>query len=80
MLNGQVLIDGNVLVNKVNSFTLSYFVLAVSSIDGVWSEWDFWTDGIHNLSTIQVDLELARPDIEVGGSVSFTTTVHPRLI
>ena len=73
---GVLRIDDNVLVDNVVNFTISYFKLNAS---GKWSTWSIESDSVHDLSIIRLDLEMDRPDSGIG-TISFTTTVHPRLI
>jgi len=58
---------GDILVDNVNNFTLSYF-----QGTNVWGGLD-----IQRLSTIKADLALDRSDGS-GNTVTFTTTVNPR--
>jgi len=69
---GSVLPDsttGHVLIDNVDSFSLSYFKKD--------QPWQTGTDDIQLLSAIQIDLVLAHTDTSIG-SVRFSTTVHPR--
>jgi prepilin-type N-terminal cleavage/methylation domain-containing protein len=59
--------QGDILVDNVNSFTLSYF-----QGTNIWGGVD-----IQLLSTIKADLALDRSD-GAGNTVTFTTTVNPR--
>ena len=70
--NGSSLPDannGDVLIDNVNGFTLTYL-----KADG-----SAWLSGenVRLLSTIRIDLVLEHPDDEVGG-ITFTTTINPR--
>lgn len=65
----EVTLEGDVLVNDVSSLSLSYRDSNGNLCAG--------TDA--DLSTIQIDLVLSRPDTETG-TISFTTTIHPRYI
>ena len=71
--SGIVTIDGDVLVDDVDSLSLSYW-----KSDGT-TAWVQGTDPIGDLSTIQIVLVLSRPDTDIG-TISFTTTIHPRYI
>ena len=62
-LNGDILVDG------VNSFTLSYFKGSQTWVPG--------TDDVPLLSALRIDLVLDRADSGIG-TVTFSTTVHPR--
>ncbi len=61
--------EGDILVDNVNNFTLSYHQDATHT-------WNFGND-INLLSAIKADLALDRSD-GVGNAVTFTTTVNPR--
>ncbi len=61
--------NGDVLVDGVSSFTLTYFR------DG--APWQPASDSLQRLATIQIALVLVRPD---GLTRSFVTQVHPRNI
>jgi len=67
--SGTVKLDNYVLVNDVSSLSLSYRDSNENLCAG--------TDA--DLSTIQIDLVLSRPDTD-SGTIGFTTTIHPRYI
>jgi len=69
-----VVSSGDVLVDGVSSFTLSYFGTEGSGYGGTWNP---ASDPLQRLATIQVTLVLARPD---GVTRTFMTQVHPRNI
>jgi prepilin-type N-terminal cleavage/methylation domain-containing protein len=60
------LVNGNVLIDNVDSFTISYYQ------DYPGQTWEYVTDNIDLLSTIRIELNL----IGVGGT--FSTIVFPR--
>ena len=64
--SGTPLADGDILIDDVSGLTFSYFMGDLS-----------WTQqrDIKWLSAIRVAMTLSRSD---GGSIDFTTTVHPR--
>ena len=72
-VNACVTLDAGVLVDDVSSLSLSYW-----KSDGT-TAWVQGTHPIEDLSTIQIDLALSRPDIDIG-TIIFTTTIHPRYI
>ncbi len=61
--------SGDVLIDGVNSFTLTYYRGGAAWVPG--------TDSLQLLSAIRVELVLNRPD---GTTQSFSTQVHPRNI
>jgi len=61
--------NGDILLDNVNSFTLTYY--KASSI------WVPGTDSIQYLSAINIDLVLDRADSGIG-MLTFSTLVHPR--
>jgi len=67
--SGTLLADGDVLIDNVSGFSLSY-----------WSGTQSWAQGINDirlLSAIQVGLTISRSDTGLG-NLSFATTIHPR--
>ena len=64
--SGTPLADGDILIDDVSDLTFSYYMGSQS-----------WAQGmdIKLLSAIRVAMTLSRSD---GGSIDFTTTVHPR--
>ena len=61
--------NGDILIDNVNAFTLSYYRGDQA--------WQFGTDSIQLLSAIKIDFVLTRSDSGVG-NITFSTTVHPR--
>lgn len=68
VLNSGTADQGDILIDGVNSLTLSFF-------QGL-SEWSYGAD-IQLLSTINLGISLARPD-KPGGFQDFDTTIHLR--
>jgi len=65
--NGTILSSGDILIDNVTSFSLSYFKGS--------NPWVTGTDDVNLLSSIQIRMTLSRPD---SGDVTFSTTVSPR--
>jgi prepilin-type N-terminal cleavage/methylation domain-containing protein len=65
---------GDILVDNVTGFTLSYV-----KDDGVGNEvaWVAGTDDVTLLATIEMDLTLNRTDTG-GGTINFSTAINPR--
>jgi len=61
--------NGDILIDNVTSFTLSYFKADQTWVPG--------TDSLQLLSAIRIDMEINRADSGIG-DVAFSTTVHPR--
>lgn len=70
--SGVVPSGGDILVNRVNNFTLDFYSGNSGSASyPVWLE----GDDIRDLSHIKIDLDLERTS---GSIISFSTTVNPR--
>jgi len=62
--------DGDILIDDVTQFTLTYYKSDSSA-------WVFGTDEIKELSSVGVDIVMSREDSGVGGK-NFQTTIRPR--
>jgi prepilin-type N-terminal cleavage/methylation domain-containing protein len=67
--DGVALASGDLLIDQVNSFALTYY-----KGDQVWQS---GVDSIQLLSSVKIDLEITRTDSGLG-QISFSTTVNPR--
>ena len=61
--------NGDILVNDVQNFTLTYYKGTLP--------WVFGSDSITDLTTVQIDLEIGRTDSDVANK-TFITSVRPR--
>ena len=69
---GEVQEGGDILVDRVNNFTLDFY-----SGDSGSASYPVWLEGddIRDLSHIKIDLDMERTS---GSIISFSTTVNPR--
>ncbi len=67
-VNKQITINGDVLIDNVNSFTLTYY----NGTNPSWSCCD-----AKSLSSIKIDLIVNRTD-SGGGTITFSTVINPR--